>query len=67
MPGYWPEMQSPAPEIMGGDSKAQMELLADYVLSLGQGGLGTKPESEMKPVSIQNQSAGMSLRTANSK
>jgi mono/diheme cytochrome c family protein len=67
MPGYWPEMQSPAPEIMGGDSKAQMDLLADYVLSLGQGGLGTKPEAEMKPVSIQNQSSGMRVSTANSK
>ena len=63
MPGYWPEMQSPAPEIMGGDSKAQMELLADYVLSLGQGGFGTKSESEMQSTSATESSTGMKLST----
>lgn len=37
MPGFWPEMNSPAPEILKGDSQKQMEVLADYVLMLGQG------------------------------
>lgn len=36
MPGFWPEMQSPAPEILGGDSEKQIDALADYVLLLGQ-------------------------------
>jgi mono/diheme cytochrome c family protein len=67
MPGYWPDMSSPAPEIMGGDSKAQIDLLADYVLSLGQGGFSTKPEAEMKPVSKAILNKGMNLKTASSK
>ncbi len=67
MPGYWPEMQSPAPEILGGNSQAQIDLLADYVLSLGQGGFATKPEAEMKPVSTNFKSSEMGLRAANSK
>lgn len=37
MPGFWPEMQSPAPEILEGNSQKQMEVLADYVLMIGQG------------------------------
>lgn len=37
MPGFWPEMQSPLPDILGGDSEKQIDVLADYVLSLGQG------------------------------
>ncbi len=36
MPGYWPEMQTPAPEILGGDSEKQIQLLTDYILYLGQ-------------------------------
>jgi len=59
-------MQSPAPEILGGNSQAQMELLADYVLSLGQGGLGTKPEGQMKPVS-RAKPVELNVVTANSK
>lgn len=36
MPGFWPEMNSPAPEILGGNSQKQLEVLADYVLMIGQ-------------------------------
>ena len=36
MPGFWPEGNSPAPELAGGDSQKQMELVADYVIYLGQ-------------------------------
>ena len=37
MPGFWPDGNTPAPEILGGDSEAQIEALADYVISLGMG------------------------------
>lgn len=40
MPGFWPEGNSPAPEILNGDSEAQINLLADYVLYLGQSRAG---------------------------
>lgn len=36
MPGFWPEMQSPAPEILNGDSEKQIQLITDYVIYLGQ-------------------------------
>ncbi len=36
MPGFWPDGNSPAPDILGGNSQAQIELLADYLISLGQ-------------------------------
>ncbi len=37
MPGFWPEGQSAVPEVLGGDATKQIEAVADYVLSLGQG------------------------------
>ncbi len=37
MPGFWPDGNSPAPDILGGDSNAQIELLSDYLIYLGQG------------------------------
>ena len=62
MPGYWPDMQSPAPEIMGGNSQAQMELLADYVLLLGQGNFSTKPTESMSPVSNLDANKGFGVK-----
>jgi len=41
MPGFWPDGQSPAPDILGGDSEAQLEAIADYLLYLGQGSVET--------------------------
>lgn len=35
MPGYFPDMQSPAPDILEGDAAKQMVALRDYVVSLG--------------------------------
>jgi hypothetical protein len=43
MPGFWPEGNSPAPEILGGDSEKQQDALADYVLWLGYQKGGGKP------------------------
>ncbi|MBI1861193.1 MAG: c-type cytochrome [Deltaproteobacteria bacterium] len=37
MPGFWPDGQSPVPDVLGGDSKRQIEAVAKYVLWLGQG------------------------------
>jgi len=37
MPGFWPDGQSPLPEILGGNAEKQIELLARYLLSLGEG------------------------------
>ena len=34
MPGYFPDLQSPAPDILGGDAMKQIEALRDYVVSL---------------------------------
>jgi hypothetical protein len=36
MPGFWPDGVSPAPEILKGNSDAQMSLIADYIIYLGQ-------------------------------
>ena len=43
MPGFWPDGNSPAPDILGGNSQAQIELLADYLISLGQGAAEKTP------------------------
>jgi len=34
MPGFFPDMQSPLPDVLGGDAQKQMEALRDYVVSL---------------------------------
>lgn len=36
MPTYFPDMQSPDPEILGGDAKEQIRALRDYVITLGK-------------------------------
>ena len=36
MPGFWPGGVSPVPEIMNGNSEAQINALADYLIYLGQ-------------------------------
>lgn len=38
MPGFWPDGVSPAPELLDGNSQAQMEAVADYLISLGSRG-----------------------------
>ncbi len=45
MPGFWADGMSPVPEILNGDARAQMELIADYLLYLGAGRFSTKPVS----------------------
>ena len=35
MPLFFPEGQSPSPELLGGDSKAQIDLLVDHLMHLG--------------------------------
>ncbi len=51
MPGFWPDGNTPAPELLGGNSEAQIDLLADYVLSLGQRGTSseTVTKAEVNP------------------
>ena len=44
MPGFWPEGQSPAPDVLNGDSEKQINLIADYILYLGQARGGTPPK-----------------------
>ncbi len=36
MPGFWPEGSSPAPDILGGDPKKQIEVLTKYLYYIGQ-------------------------------
>ncbi len=36
MPGFWPDGQSPLPGILGGDSNVQIDVLAKYLMWLGQ-------------------------------
>ena len=36
MPSYFPDMQSPDPDILGGNSMDQIQALRDYVFSIGQ-------------------------------
>ncbi len=53
MPGFWADGVSSVPEILNGDSKAQMELIADYVLSLGVGKFSMKTSSyDATPVPV---------------
>jgi len=35
MPQFFPEGQTPAPDVLGGDVAAQMDLLVDYLMNLG--------------------------------
>lgn len=46
MPGFWADGVSSVPEILNGDAKGQMELIADYLLYLGAGKFSTKATSE---------------------
>jgi len=55
MPGFWPENQSPLPEVLGGDSEAQVELLAKYILYLGQG--KAQPITDATPATTKNRRA----------
>lgn len=36
MPDFWPELVSPVPDILGGNSQAQIQLIVDYLIYLGQ-------------------------------
>jgi len=36
MPTFWPDGQSPLPDVLGGDARKQMMAVRDYVLSIGQ-------------------------------
>jgi cytochrome c2 len=36
MPTYFPDGQSPLPDVLDGDARKQMEAIRDYVLSIGQ-------------------------------
>ena len=36
MPSFWPDGQSPLPDVLGGDAKKQMMAIRDYVISIGQ-------------------------------
>ena len=35
MPSFWPDGQSPLPDVLGGDSKKQMMAIRDHVISIG--------------------------------
>lgn len=35
MPGFWPELASPVPDILEGNSEAQIQLMVDYLIYLG--------------------------------
>jgi mono/diheme cytochrome c family protein len=34
MPGYWPDLQSPLPNLLGGDAKKQITALRNYLLNM---------------------------------
>ncbi len=34
MPGYWPDLQSPLPDVLGGSAKKQIKALRGYILNL---------------------------------
>mgnify|MGYP001583149256 FL=1 len=36
MPTFWPDGQSPLPDVLGGDAKKQMMAVRDAVISMGQ-------------------------------
>jgi hypothetical protein len=36
MPTFWPDGQSPLPDVLGGDARKQMMGIRDYVMSIGQ-------------------------------
>jgi cytochrome c2 len=36
MPTFWPDGQSPMPDVLGGDARKQMTSIRDYVMSMGQ-------------------------------
>jgi mono/diheme cytochrome c family protein len=36
MPTYFPDMESPEPDVLGGDAREQIKALRDYVISLGK-------------------------------
>lgn len=36
MPGFWPDGNTPAPDILGGDSEKQINALAEYLYYIGQ-------------------------------
>lgn len=36
MPTFFPDGQSPLPDVLGGDAKMQMTAIRDYVVSIGQ-------------------------------
>jgi mono/diheme cytochrome c family protein len=36
MPTFWPEGQSPLPDVLGGDARKQMTAVRDYLVSIGQ-------------------------------
>ena len=36
MPTFFPDGQSPLPEVLGGDARKQMTAIRDYVMSIGQ-------------------------------
>jgi hypothetical protein len=36
MPTFFPDGQSPLPDVLNGDAKKQMEAIRDYVISIGQ-------------------------------
>ncbi|MBI4971950.1 MAG: c-type cytochrome [Candidatus Omnitrophica bacterium] len=49
MPGYFPDLQSPAPDILGGDAMKQMAALRDYVVSLGDQPSAPAPATPQSP------------------
>ncbi len=44
MPGFWVDGAKPVPEILGGDAEKQINLLIDYVITLGQNSAPSKAE-----------------------
>jgi hypothetical protein len=36
MPTFFPDGQSPLPDVLGGDARKQMTAIRDYVVSIGQ-------------------------------
>jgi hypothetical protein len=45
MPTFFPDGQSPLPDVLGGDAKRQMMAIRDYVISIGQPPRRTVAES----------------------
>ncbi len=48
MPQFFPDGQSPTPDVLGGNVAAQMELLVDYLMNLGLLPVGAEPPAPVR-------------------